>query len=197
MVDKLVFGIGKAVGPSATSFWYCPCPGIVALLCLLLGWGCVFRRRVVVVVNRNRNALPPLLLDVTSQQITINISFDVRHHIAIQNPIRIHRLARHRLGIHTRNWIASLALKGNLRRRLNPEVFLDNVEDGSIVNIFNADKVAHLVLVLDPPDAFACHQHTSETALFFMRPLLFGWGGRIKPWPSQRLQCHQGWLFAA
>jgi hypothetical protein len=66
----------------------------------------------------------------------------------------------------------SLALEGNQWRRFNPEVPLDDVEDGAIVDIDDVDKIAHLVLVLDPLDALTDHQHTSETALLLMRPFL-------------------------
>ncbi len=126
-MDELSFRIGKAIGPSATSPWHRPCPRFVAILCLLLGRSCVFRQRVIIIVHRY--ALPPLLLNVASQRIAIDVSLDVRRHIAVQNPTGIHCLTRHRWRIHARNGSASLALERNRRRRLNPQVPLHDVED--------------------------------------------------------------------
>ena len=65
------------------------------------------------------------------------------------------------------NWSVGLALEENQRRRFNPEVPLDDVEDDDIID---ANKVAHLVLMADPPDALVNHQHTVDTALVVLWP---------------------------
>ena len=74
----------------------------------------------------------------------------------------------------------SLALEGNQWRRFNPEVPLDDVEDGAIVDIVDVDKIAHLVLVLDPLDALTDHQQTSETALVILWPCVTNCLARVE-----------------
>ncbi len=44
------------------------------------------------------------------------------------------------------------------------------MEDGAIIDIIDTQEVTHMILVLDLPDKLTCHQHTSETAFFSMRP---------------------------
>jgi hypothetical protein len=74
--------------------------------------------------------------------------------------------------IHWSDWSEGLTLKGNCWRGVDLEIPREDVEDGAIVDIIDAHEVTHLILVLDPPDTLPCHQHTSETALFSMRPFL-------------------------
>ena len=69
-----------------------------------------------------------------------------------------------------------IALEGNRRSREYLEVLLDDVEDCAVIDLRNLHKIAHLIFVLDPPDALAHHQHTKEMALVILWPFLPNFG---------------------
>jgi hypothetical protein len=135
-------------------------------------------RKWIIVVN-DRDALHPLLSDVPSEQITVRISFNVWYDVAIGNPIRIHRLPWNRRGIHMHGR-GLLALEWNRRSRQYLEVLLHNVEDCAGIDLGYAHEIAHLVFVLDPSDALACHQQTKETALVVLWPFLPNFGAGVE-----------------
>ena len=60
------------------------------------------------------------------------------------------------------------------------EVFLDDVEDCAVIDPGDVHEIAHLVFVLDFPDALACHQHTKVTALVVLWPFLSYLGAGVE-----------------
>ncbi len=54
------------------------------------------------------------------------------------------------------------------------------MKDCAVVDLGDAHEIAHLVLVLDPPDALASHQHTKETLLVVLWPFLPNFGTEVE-----------------
>ena len=79
-----------------------------------------------------------------------------------------------------RSWSTRLAIEGDGTAERNLEVFLGDVEDGVVVDVADADKVAHLVLMADPPDSLADHQRTMDTALVVLWPFLSNFLARVE-----------------
>jgi antitoxin (DNA-binding transcriptional repressor) of toxin-antitoxin stability system len=65
-----------------------------------------------------------------------------------------------------------IACKGLRRCRINLEVLLDDVNKGAIIEIVDANEIAHLLFPLDSPRALSCYKDTGETALAIVQPLL-------------------------
>jgi hypothetical protein len=53
------------------------------------------------------------------------------------------------------------------------------VEDCAVINLGDAHKTAHLVFVLDFPDALAHHQHTKEMAFVILWSFLPNFGAGV------------------
>ncbi len=64
------------------------------------------------------------------------------------------------------------AWEGLRRCRVYSEVLLDNVEDGAIIEIIDANKIAHVLFPVHVPLALSCQKDTGEMALVIVRPLL-------------------------
>jgi hypothetical protein len=136
-------------------------------------WHCVLGRRIVVIVNRD--PIPVELLNLLPRSTTQKIA-DVGDNV----PARCTQLIDDRSIDCRHDWSTRLTLEWDKRGRSNLEVFLRDVEEGAMVDIPNADKVAHLVLVLDPPNALANHQHTFETALVVLWPFVLNFLARVE-----------------
>ena len=106
--------------------------------------------------------------------MTVNrISFDVRHDIAIGNPIRIHGLPQNWnwRGIHAHGR-GPLAIEGNRRSAEYLDVLLHDVEDRVIVKIVDANKVAVLLPPVHFPLALPCNNNTLKMTLVILGILL-------------------------
>ena len=90
-------------------------------------------------------------------------------------------LTTHRAQLH---WC--FTWEGLCRCRVNSEVLLDNVEDGAIIEIVDANKIAHLLLPVHAPLALSCHKDTGEMTLVIVRPLLPNARARVEE------SCHAG-----
>ena len=142
----------------------------------LLGeiWRCVLGCGFIVIVNSD--PVPAELLDLLPRSTTRKIA-DVGDNVPARCTLLINGGS---IGRRRRSWSTHLALEGDGTTERNLEVFLGDVEDGVVIDVTNANEVAHLVLMTDPPDALADHQRTIDTALVVLWPFLPNFLARVE-----------------
>ena len=125
----------------------------------------VLRRWLIVIVDSD--ALLPELLDLLPRRSARQATFNVRSSIAIRRSFWVDRITgRSGTSLH-----GCLAWEGLRRCCVNSEVLFDDVEDGAIIEIVDANKIAHLLFLVHTLLALSCHKDTGETVLVVVWPL--------------------------
>jgi hypothetical protein len=122
------------------------------------------------------------LLDLLPRRNARQATFNVCCSIASGRTIWVDRITgRSGTSLH-----GCLTWEGLRRCRVNSEVLLDDVEDGAIIEIVDANKIAHLLFLVHTPLALSCHKDTGEMALVIVWPLLPNARARVEE------SCHAG-----
>ena len=164
-MDTLAGLIGEVrVRVTATILGLLPCAGR-RCFCWHRRLHILWHRLIVIV---DSDALLAELLDLLPRCSTRQAAFNFCRSIVSGRTIWVDRIT----GRGGRSLHGCLAWEGLRRCHVNSEVLLVDVEDSAIIEIIDANEIAHRLFPVHAPLALSCHKDTGETALDFVRPCL-------------------------